>query len=158
MHLSYRNNMQKPLLLQLSLSKYNHNMNISSYFLATTWISWVMFQLFVLSLNISQHFPLTLAAFDDIPPRPCSHQDQAGVYQGEGPWASNPSTAVHHRGPVLRAQWARLPNLEEEVEEGGGRFWDTKVRPRGVVIMVDLPWLPRLRQKTCDVGHDTSIA
>lgn len=81
------------------------------------------------------------------PPTSCSHQDQAGVHQSEGPRASDSSAAVHHRGPVLRTQRARLTNLEEEVEEGSRRFRDTKVRPRGVVKVVDLPWLAGLWEK-----------
>lgn len=48
---------------------------------------------------------------------------------------------------MLRAQRAGLPNLEEEVEEGGRRFWDTEVRPRGVVKVVDIPRLPRLKNR-----------
>lgn len=45
---------------------------------------------------------------------------------------------------MLWAQRTRLPDLEEEFEEGGRRFRHTKVRPCGVVKMEDLPGLPRL--------------
>lgn len=51
---------------------------------------------------------------------------------------------MHHRGPVLWAQRTRLPDLEQEFEEGGRRFRHTKVRPCGVVKMEDLPGLPHL--------------
>lgn len=73
-----------------------------------------------------------------------TYQDQASVHQGEGSWASDPSAAVHHRGPVLWVQRTRLPDLEEEFEEGGRRFRHTKVGPCGVVKMEDLPGLPCL--------------
>lgn len=51
---------------------------------------------------------------------------------------------MHHRGAVVWAQRSGLPDLEEEFKEGGGRFWDTKVWPCGVVKMEDLPGFPRL--------------
>lgn len=76
---------------------------------------------------------------------PCTYQDQAGVHQGESPWTSNPGAAVHYRGPVLGAQRAWVPNLEQEVQERGGRLWNPKVRPRGVMIVVDLSRLPCLQ-------------
>lgn len=84
-----------------------------------------------------------------------TYQDEAGVHQGEGSWASYPSAAVHHGGPVLWPQWTGLPYIEEEFQEGGRRFRHTKVRPCGVVKMEDLPGLPRLfKIKTSYLDHD----
>ena len=47
---------------------------------------------------------------------------------------------------MFRAQTARLPHLEQEVEEGGGGIGNPEVRPRGVVEVVDLPLLPSLQE------------
>ena len=82
-----------------------------------------------------------------------AYQDQTGVNQWEGPWAANSSAAVHYRRSVIRPQRARLPHLEQEVEEGRRRFWDTKVRPGGVMKVIDLSLLPCLEDTREDKTH-----
>lgn len=76
-----------------------------------------------------------------------SYQQEAGVGQAEGARPADASAAVHHYGAVLWAERPRLADFEKEVQEGGWRFGDAKVRPRGVVEMQDLPGLLILKDK-----------
>lgn len=74
-------------------------------------------------------------------------QEKAGVHQAEGARASDAGAAVHHHRPLVGAQTARLPNLEQEVEEGGGRLRDPEVGPGGVVEVEHFTGLSGLRGK-----------
>lgn len=117
---------------------------LSTSRLTTTWGSCATKKkIVVFSINIGGLAPAFLQETLLLKHHP-TYQDQASVHQGEGSWASYPSAAVHHRGSVLGAQRTRLPNLEEEFEEGGRRLRHTKIGPCGVMKMEDLPGLPRL--------------
>lgn len=64
-----------------------------------------------------------------------TNQQEAGVHETKCPRASDAGAAVHHHWSLVRIQTARLSHLEQEVQEGGRRLWDPKVRPGGVVKM-----------------------
>ncbi len=67
-----------------------------------------------------------------------SYQYKAGVNQWECARSPYSCTAVNHRRSVLWLQWARLSNLEKEVEEWCWGLRHSKIRPRCVIKMVDI--------------------
>lgn len=75
-----------------------------------------------------------------------TYQDHARVHQRERPRASDPGAAVHDGGAVVLPQPPRLLHFKQEVEERRRGLRDPEVGPGGVMKVVDLSLLSRLRR------------
>ncbi len=72
---------------------------------------------------------------------------QDGVYYAEGARASNASAAVYHSGPLVRVHHATGPHCVQELKEHVRVLGNTKIRPLGVVEVLDIPRLLRLGKR-----------